>query len=146
MKVFMLPIYLIISYSTSAAGKLQYCHDVEPQSPISFCLAVNTCYNTSTSLTDLIITFGYGTLMFVMYAERSSTDGERHSLSVSSILKLVDLRKTAVQLKLIHIRGHYEPRPSMALPEVEELNLSLRETGWLEASFFCYGCDRKATI
>ncbi|KAH8807113.1 hypothetical protein F5884DRAFT_899568 [Xylogone sp. PMI_703] len=133
---FLLSIHVGVVHSS-----MQYCYE-DLQVPIHFCLAVETWHNKTSSSTDLLVTFGhqrfreggwtavgvgrsmFGALMFIEYTgiEEAPVFSPRHG------------------------RGHVEPRPSDALPEIHVWNLAMNNSRWLEASFTCYGYDKWVVV
>ncbi|KAK0620908.1 hypothetical protein B0T14DRAFT_604408 [Immersiella caudata] len=123
------------------AAAVQYCHE-DTRIPVRFCMATETTFNSSSSKTDLLLTFGYqrsdyggwsavgigsemrGAIAFIGYMEHSSGDYGR---------PIVSIRRG---------RGHWEPRPSpKTLPQVDTISAALNTSGWFEASVVCYGCS-----
>ncbi|KAH9985966.1 hypothetical protein F4779DRAFT_639293 [Xylariaceae sp. FL0662B] len=135
---------LLLAYIGVVAGSVQYCHHEVPQNPFTFCAAVNTHLNTTTSALDWAITFGYqrtrdagwaalgigssmyGALMFITYTKEKSTKD-----------LIISVRRGM---------GYFEPKLATPSPEIDTISLSLNQSGWFETSFLCYDCSAWSLI
>ncbi|RGP79546.1 eukaryotic cytochrome b561 domain-containing [Fusarium longipes] len=115
---------LLFSLFGSAFGFAQYCHDPAPREHFAFCVAVDARLNASSSSTDLTVTFGY----------QKSNFGGWTAIGQGSGMY------GALMFILGVSRGHFEPQPELSASLVETLSMKSNQTGWVEASFDCYGC------
>ncbi|KAK4441932.1 hypothetical protein QBC34DRAFT_364586 [Podospora aff. communis PSN243] len=132
---------IIALYTAFCDATVQYCHE-DTRIPVRFCMATETAFNTSTSKTDLRLTFGY---------QRSKYGGWSAvgigSEMVGAIAFVCYMEHTSGDYGLGRISGHWEPRPSPGtLPQIETTRAELNTSGWFEASVVCCGCNDWPTL
>ncbi|KAJ5538941.1 eukaryotic cytochrome b561 domain-containing protein [Penicillium frequentans] len=131
---------LAVTYIGPVQGLVQYCHS-DPSVPIHFCLAIETWQNTTSSSTDLLMTFG---------SQKVFQDGWiAVGLGSSMFGALIFAEYVAKEVPILSVRhgkGHFQPQPSDHSPEVKISSLSVNGSYWLEASLHCYSYDRWVTL